>query len=96
MLENFMLFPTWCRNVTPLFTGEVVHVHRAVGDGGLKGEVVLVLHAVGADHIVDTEVAALLDGALECEVTHVLHAKGAGHVVDTEIEALDSLIRHRS
>ena len=86
LLENFMLFPTLCRNLTPLFTGEVVHVHRAVGDGGLEGEVVLVLHSVGADHVVDTEVAALLDGALECEVTHVLHAEGASHVVDVKIE----------
>ena len=94
-----MLFPTWCRNLTPLFTGEVVRVHRAVGYGGLEGEVVLVLHAVGADHVVDTKVAALLDGALECEVTHVLHAEGAGHIVDAEVAvllvgALEDVVAH--
>ena len=94
MLENFMLFPTWCRNLTPLFDGEVVHVLHAVGGSGLEDEVVLVLHVVGAGHVVDTEVEALLDGALEGEVTHVLHVEGASHVVDSEIEALDSLIRH--
>ena len=83
-----MLFPTWCRNLTPLFTGEVVHVHRAVGDGGLEGEVVLVLHAVGAGHVEDTEVEALLDDTLEDEVTCVVSAEGAGRVVDTEAEEL--------
>ena len=78
-----MLFPTLCRNLTPLFD---VHVPHTVGGGSLEGEVVLVLHAVGAGHVVDTEVEALLDGALEGEVAHVLHAEGAGHVVDTEVE----------
>ena len=79
-----MLFPTWCRNLTPLFDGEVVYVFRAVEDVGLEGEDVHVLHAEG--HIVDTDVEAFLDGILEGEVTHVLHFEGAGHVVDTEIE----------
>ena len=71
MLENFMLFPTWCRNLTPLFDGEVVHVPHAVGGGGLEGEVVLVLHSVEAGNVEDTEVEALLDAALEDEITHV-------------------------
>ena len=88
LLENFMLFPTLCRNLTPLFDGGVVHVPHAVGGGGLEGEVVLVLHAVGADHVVDTEVAALLDGALVWEVTHVLPTEGAGHIVDAEVAIL--------
>ena len=83
-----MLFPTWCRNLTPLFDGEVVHVLHAVGGGSLEGEVVLVLHAVGAGHIEDTEVEALLDDTLEDEVTRVVSAEGAGRVVDTEAEEL--------
>ena len=72
-----MLFPTLCRNLTPLF-GEVVHVPHAVGGGGLEGEVVLVLHAVGAGHVEDTEVEAFLDDTLDDEgkVTLILHAKG--------------------
>ena len=89
LLENFMLFPTLCRNLAPLFDGEVVHVPHAVGGGRLEGEVVLVLHAVGAGHTVDTKDKALLDGTLEGEVAHVLRAEGAGHVVDTEVESLD-------
>ena len=81
-----MLFPALCRNLTPLFDGDVVHVHHAVGGGDLEGEVVLVLYAVGAGHIGDTEVEALLDDILEDKVTRVVSAKGAGRVVDTEAE----------
>ena len=88
-----MLFLTLCRNLTPLFDGEVVHVPHAVGGGGLKGEDFLVLHAVGAGHVGDTEVEAILDDALEDKVTHVLSAKGAGRLVDTEAEEpLDSAL----
>ena len=73
LLENFMLFPTWCRNLTPFFDGEVVHILHTVEDVGLEGEDVHVLHAEG--HVVDTNVEALLDGILEGEVTHVLTPK---------------------
>ena len=52
----------------------------------LEGEVVLVLHAVGAGHVEDTEVEALLDDTLEDEVTRVVSAKGAGRVSDTEAQ----------
>ena len=88
MLENFLLFPTWCRNLTPLFDGEVVHIVHTVEDVGLEGEDVHVLHAEG--HVVDTDVEALLDGILEGEVAHVLHAEGVGHVVYVEVKTLFS------
>ena len=94
MLENFMLFPTWCRNLTPLFDGEVVHILHTVEDVGLEGEDVHVLHAEG--HVVDTDVEALLDGILEGEVTHVLHAEGAGHVVYVEVKTLNSKAHENS
>ena len=53
-----------------------------------EGEVVLVLYAVGAGHVEDTEVEALLDDILEDDVTRVVSAEGAGRVVDTEAEEL--------
>ena len=81
-----MLFPTRCRNLTPIFDGEVVHILHTVEDVGLEGEDVHVLHAEG--HVVDIDVEALLDGILEGEVAHVLHAKGAGRVVYVEVETL--------
>ena len=67
-----MLFPTWCRNLTPIFDGEVFHILHTVEDVGLEGEDVHVLHAEG--HIEYANVEVLLEGELEGEAPYVLHA----------------------